>query len=511
VKVFVNYSRLVWVVMIDFQQAALSTQPSLADHARDQGPGAMTSEHRHGRGTRIAWLGLLLFKAMIVGVEAMLVLAAGQAVTAGLHAAGFSIMPPAPVALAGAYLLLVVATGAAAQPPRRRRESAALRVLLTVFVVGLLVDGRLLHALPALAVWFALAGCGIVFWRRLAMRLALAMPAIMPPRRPMAFIGNSDAAARLLLQIQANPHARLQPIGFFDDRNARVGPLHDKLPHLGTIDELVGYIHDHELRDVFVALPWSAGERIAALTDRLRFLPLTVRLIPDHAPPALRQRNAHQLEGVVMPTLMLPPSSPVGAAAKRGLDLLGCVLLLVPVGLLFLMVAAAIRIDSPGPVFFRQSRFGQYGRSFSIFKFRTLHVASADVRAETSVHRGDIRVTRIGRYLRRYSIDELPQIINVLLGEMSLVGPRPHAPRSKADGRIFAEVMSDYMLRYRVKPGMTGLAQVNGWRGNTDTEEKLRKRVEFDFDYIRNSSIFRDLKIIAWTIPSVLAPPVDNV
>ena len=452
-----------------------------------------------------------LFEVLILAVEAFLVLGAGAAVTAGLGMARFAVILPGPVALAVAYVLLVVASGAAAQPPRRRRQSGALRVLLAVFVVGLLVVGDVLRAVPALASWFALAASGIVCWRRLAMRLAQAIPALAPPSRPMAFIGNSEAAARLLLQIEANPHARLQPIGFFDDRNGRIGPLHDKLPYLGTIDELVGYIHDHELHDVFVALPWSAGARISALIERLRFLPLTVRLIPDQAPPALRQRNGHQLEGVVMPTLMLPPSSRAGAAAKRGLDLLGCALLLIPVALLFLLVALAIRIDSRGKVFFMQPRFGQYGRSFKIFKFRTLHVASADTAAETLVGRGDKRVTRVGRYLRKYSVDELPQIINVLLGEMSLVGPRPHAPRSKADGRIYAEVMSDYMLRYRVKPGMTGLAQVNGWRGNTDTEEKLRKRVEFDFDYIRHSSILWDLKIIMWTIPSVLLPPVDNV
>ena len=457
-------------------------------------------------------MGMRLFEVLILAVEACLVLGAGAAVAVGLSMARFAVMLPGPVALAVAYVLLVVAGGAAAQPPRRRRQSRALRVLLAVFVVGLLVVGHVMRAAPALALWFMLAASGIVFWRRLAMRLAQAIPTHAPPSRPMAFIGNSEAAARLLLQIEANPHAQMQPVGFFDDRNGRIGPLHDKLPYLGTIDELVGYIHDHELHDVFVALPWSAGARISALIDRLRFLPLTVRLIPDQAPPALRQhQGGHHLEGVVMPTLMLPSFSRAGAAAKRGLDLLGCALLLIPVALLFLLVALAIRIDSRGKVFFMQPRFGQYGRSFKIFKFRTLHVASADTAAETLVGRGDKRVTRVGRYLRKYSVDELPQIINVLLGEMSLVGPRPHAPRSKADGRIYAEVMSDYMLRYRVKPGMTGLAQVNGWRGNTDTEEKLRKRVEFDFDYIRHSSILRDLTIIMRTIPSVLLPPIDNV
>ncbi len=471
----------------------------------------MKAEGRENHRARIAGLGMHLFEAMILGIEAALVFVIGIAVAAVLKAAHFAVVLPGPTALAAAYVLLIVVSGAAAQPPRRKRHDAALRVLLTVFMVALLFTGNLLHTMPALAVWFIPAAFGIFFWRELAMRLAQLIPLLTPPPRPMAFIGNSESAARLLLQIDANPHARLRPVGFFDDRIERVGPLHGRLPYLGTIDELVSYIHNHELRDVFVALPWSAGERISVLIERLRFLPLTVRLIPDQTPPALRQRNVHQMEGVVMRTLMLPPSSPGGAVAKRALDLLGCILLLVPVGLLFVLVALAIRLDSRGNVFFLQPRFGQYGRSFDIFKFRTLHVASADTAAETLVKRGDRRVTRVGHYLRKYSVDELPQIINVLLGEMSLVGPRPHAPRSKADGRIYAEVMSDYMLRYRVKPGMTGLAQVNGWRGNTDTEEKLRKRVEFDFQYIKNSSLLRDLGIIARTIPSVLLPPLDNI
>ena len=468
-------------------------------------------EGRQNQRARISELGMHLFEAVILGVEGVLVSAIGMAVMAALEAVHYPVVLPNPLALAAAYVLLIVVSGAAAQPPRRKRYDAAIRVLLTVFTVGLLLTGNFLHTIPPLAVWFVPTAFGILSWRGLAMRLAHSIPLLTPPPRPMAFIGNSESAARLLLQIDADPHARLRPVGFFDDRIERVGPLHGKLPYLGTIDQLVSYIHSHELRDVFVALPWSAGARISVLIERLRFLPLTVRLIPDQTPPALRQRNVHQMEGVVMPTLMLPPSSPGGAAAKRALDLLGCVLLLVPVGLLFLLVACAIRLDSRGNVFFLQPRFGQYGRNFDIFKFRTLHVASTDVAAETQVQRGDRRVTRVGRYLRKYSLDELPQIINVLLGEMSLVGPRPHAPRSKADGRIYAEVMSDYMLRYRVKPGMTGLAQVNGWRGNTDTEEKLRKRVEFDFQYIRNSSLLRDLGILARTIPSVLLPPVDNV
>ena len=387
-----------------------------------------------------------------------------------------------------------------------------MRILTAVFVVALLLSGHELAKAPALALWAAIAASCHQRVALAGLRLSQTMPPGTWPARPVAFIGNSEAAARLLNELESDPWQNIQPVGFFDDRAARLGPLHDRLPYLGTIDGLVSYIHDNELSDVYMALPWSAGDRISVLIDRLRFLPLTVRLVPDTTPPALRLGQIkNQSQGVVMPTLMVPPFSLMGAAAKRTLDLIASLVLLIPLTPLFLLVALAIRLDSPGPVFFLQKRTGQFGRSFDIYKFRSLHVARADRAAEALVSKGDSRVTRVGKYLRKYSIDELPQIINVLVGDMSLVGPRPHAPRAKADRRIYAEVMPDYMLRYRVKPGMTGWAQVNGWRGNTDTEEKLRKRVEFDFEYIRNWSFLRDLRILVMTVPSALFPPQDNV
>jgi polysaccharide biosynthesis protein PslA len=408
-------------------------------------------------------------------------------------------------------VFLIVAGDAVARPPLRRHRGEALRILAAVFIVALLLSGHILNAAPGLALWAAISASAIGTWRWLSLRLSQSMPAEVWPARRVAFIGNSEAAARLLGELAADKRQNIQPVGFFDDRAARLGPLHDRLPYLGTIDGLVGFIHENELSDVYMALPWSAGERISVLIDRLRFLPLTVRLVPDATPPALRLGHANQSRGVVMPTLMVPPFSVAGALAKRTLDLAVSLALLVPLTPLFLLVMLAIRLDSKGPVFFLQKRTGQFGRSFDIYKFRSLHVARADSAAESLVSKGDARVTRVGKYLRKYSIDELPQLINVLLGDMSLVGPRPHAPRAKADRRIYAEVMPDYMLRYRVKPGMTGWAQVNGWRGNTDTEEKLRKRVEFDFEYIKSWSFVRDLQILVMTGPSALFPPKDNV
>jgi lipopolysaccharide/colanic/teichoic acid biosynthesis glycosyltransferase len=158
-----------------------------------------------------------------------------------------------------------------------------------------------------------------------------------------------------------------------------------------------------------------------------------------------------------------------------------------------------------------QTRIGQFGRSFRILKFRTLHAAQSDAAAETLVTKDDHRVTPAGRFLRYYSLDELPQLLNVLAGEMSLVGPRPHAASAKADGHVYRDVMPDYLLRYRAKPGMTGWAQVNGWRGNTDTADKLHRRVEFDFHYIQSWSMALDLYILIRTIPSIFAPTAKNV
>ncbi len=443
---------------------------------------------------------------MLVVVLAAMLIRALDAVTG--HAPGL----PNAWGLAACYGLLAVLTGACARPPRRARLRPALRVLGSVALVSFCVRGSwTFHCACALTLWWLSAAAFVAIWRRASIHVVSLCPSLLPARRPVAFIGNSDAACRMFHRIAADPFSRLNVLGFFDDRADRDGPLSNLLPRLGDIDSLVSFIHENELHDVYMALPWTAGPRISVLLDRMRFLPLTVRLLPDQAPPALRTRDAHQFGGVVMPTLMLPPFSAVGATIKRAIDIFGSVVLLLLLLPLFIAVAVAIKIDSAGPVFFSQARSGQYGRSFNIFKFRSLHVATADRAAETLVERGDTRVTRVGRTLRKYSVDELPQIVNVLLGDMSLVGPRPHATRAKADGRIYAEIIPEYMMRYRVKPGMTGWAQVNGWRGNTDTEEKLRKRVEFDFTYISQWSPVRDFEILLRTIPSVLMPTPDNL
>ena len=329
-------------------------------------------------------------------------------------------------------------------------------------------------------------------------------------RRPTIVVGNNDAALALVRGLRSDESSPYRLVGFFDDGQGRDGPLTGVIPYMGTLDAVSSFAETYEELDVFLAVSWTAGSRILQAVEQLRFMPATIRLIPDLPAFAALSATAAAAAAKLTPILHTPPLPPYQRVVKLATDLgLGAIVLVLLTPIL-LGTALAIKLDSPGSVIFRQPRRGQFGRLFSIYKFRSLYTARADSNADTLVTKGDSRVTRVGRFIRKYSIDELPQIINVLKGDMSLVGPRPHAIMAKADGRLYGDVVPNYSLRYRVKPGMTGWAQINGWRGETDTEEKLRKRVEFDFYYISHWSWRLDLKILFRTLPAMLFPSAGN-
>ena len=192
------------------------------------------------------------------------------------------------------------------------------------------------------------------------------------------------------------------------------------------------------------------------------------------------------------------------AVVKRAQDLLLASLLLLVLSPVLLAVAVTVKLDSRGPVLFKQPRRGFNGRVFHIYKFRSMHAHLADVACARQTSRGDPRLTRVGAFLRRHSIDELPQLLNVLRGEMSIIGPRPHALSTRTEGLLLEDAVDSYVARYRVKPGITGWAQVNGWRGELDTREKLERRVEFDLDYAERWSLLMDLRILWRTLRCVL-------
>lgn len=252
-----------------------------------------------------------------------------------------------------------------------------------------------------------------------------------------------------------------------------------------------------------IVLSWRLLEAFEACPDlRCRLLDLLLAA-PGRVRIALPGGSR---EPLVLATLLEPALGPGARLAKRGFDLVVACLLLLAAAPLLAIIALAVKLDSPGKVFFRQRRIGYCGRIFRMWKFRTMYERASDPGGCRLTERDDERVTRVGRFLRRTSLDELPQLLNVLTGEMSLVGPRPHPLEAKAGGHLYPEVVPDIARRLRVKPGITGLAQIEGWRGNTDTEDKLVERIRADLRYIESWSFWLDLDILLRTpLASLLA------
>lgn len=323
----------------------------------------------------------------------------------------------------------------------------------------------------------------------------------------VAIYGASSQGQKLAQYVRGNSKLTISLVGFFDDRrDGRVPILVDDLPVFGTSDDLIAMIRDGLIDQVIVALPWSAEQRIQQVVQKLALTPVRIRLAPDLANFAFAHRPLVLLGDLPVITLFERPISGTDAIVKRAEDIVFTSLILLFIWPVMLLAALAVKLDSPGPVFFRQPREGFNNQSFNVLKFRSMAHGDCQTADVDQATRGDSRITRTGRFIRATSIDELPQLINVLKGDMSLVGPRPHAPSTRAAGRPFHEVVQTYAARHKVKPGITGWAQVCGWRGETDTEAKLVKRLEHDLYYIENWSVTFDIYILFRTVFAVLFP-----
>jgi Undecaprenyl-phosphate glucose phosphotransferase len=318
-----------------------------------------------------------------------------------------------------------------------------------------------------------------------------------------------EVALRMVLVGFGGADPRLALLAADDSATRIVGVLGPDAEALGyrhvpDLEALVAMIRRSEVD--LVAIDASIGDTIwiEDVIQRLGETPVDVRLIPDAPSIAYLSSPVSYLCGLPLLHVLDQPISGAARIAKKAEDMvlaLGALVLLAP---LMLLAAIAIKLDSPGPVLFRQKRYGYNNRIIWVLKFRTMHVAYSDAVGASQAVRNDPRVTRVGRWLRRFSVDELPQLLNVLNGEMSIVGPRPHAVATRAAGLLFEQAVADYMARHRVKPGITGWAQVNGWRGETDTVEKLQRRIECDLYYIRNWSLALDLHILLRTVRCVV-------
>jgi len=351
----------------------------------------------------------------------------------------------------------------------------------------------------AIAVWVAATPAVLFAAHRL-------IPAILPRvfaaedlQRSAVIVGANELGRRLASELREQPVHGIRLVGYFDDRSAN---RHDGLPPgecLGTLGDLAEHVKKHRIDLIYVALPMASQPRIVRLLEELHDTTASIYFVPDIFVFDLIQARIDTIGDIPVVAVCETPLYGINGLIKRASDLVFASAILVLISPVLLACAIGVKLSSPGPVFFRQRRYGIDGREILVYKFRTMTVCE-DGSQITQARRDDPRVTRFGAILRRYSLDELPQFVNVLQGRMSVVGPRPHAV---AHNEMYRKLIRGYMFRHKTKPGITGLAQVNGFRGETASLERMQGRVEQDLAYLRNWSLFLDVKIIFKTLAVV--------
>ena len=313
--------------------------------------------------------------------------------------------------------------------------------------------------------------------------------------RSAIFAGYNNSSLELARRLTNNPAMRLEVSGFFDDRSSDRLGLEPDAKLMGSLSDLSTYVKEHGTDVIFIALPIRHVKRVMNLLDDLRDTTASIYYVPDIFVFDLIQARSGEIHGIPVVAMCETPFYGYRGVTKRLTDIgLSIVILLLFLPLL-LLIAVLVKMSSPGPVIFKQRRYGLDGREIAVYKFRTMSVTE-DGEHIRQASKADSRITRIGRVLRRTSMDELPQLINVLQGRMSLVGPRPHAV---AHNEEYRKLIKGYMVRHKVLPGITGLAQVNGCRGETSQLEEMEARVNYDLDYLRHWTPMLDIKIILLT------------
>ena len=319
-------------------------------------------------------------------------------------------------------------------------------------------------------------------------------------RRRAVIAGLNEQGLELARRLAADPYTRVRVAGFFDDRSGeRVNPNAEHTV-LGGMKVLPAFVKEHRVDIIYVSLPMASQPRILQLLDELRDTTASIYFVPDIFVTDLIQGRMDTVGGLPVVAVCESPFTGFSGVVKRASDIVLASIILVLAAPLMLAVAVAVKMSSAGPVIFRQRRYGLDGREIVVYKFRSMRVTE-DGQTIIQARQGDPRLTRVGAFLRRTSLDELPQFFNVLQGRMSIVGPRPHAV---AHNETYRKLIKGYMVRHKVKPGITGWAQVNGYRGETETLDKMKARIDFDLDYLRNWSLRLDLYIIARTFWVVL-------
>jgi putative colanic acid biosynthesis UDP-glucose lipid carrier transferase len=317
--------------------------------------------------------------------------------------------------------------------------------------------------------------------------------------RKAIIAGYNGSSLELARRLKKHPGMRLEVTGFFDDRSTDRLGLEADAQLIGPLTDLGTYVKEHRTDVIFIALPIRHVKRVMNLLDDLRDTTASIYYVPDIFVFDLIQARSGEIQGIPVVAMCETPFYGYRGVAKRLTDILLSIVILLLLLPLLALICIMVKISSPGPVIFKQRRYGPDGKEIAVYKFRTMNVTEdgAQIRQASKT---DNRITRIGGILRRSSLDELPQLINVLQGRMSLVGPRPHAV---AHNEEYRKLIKGYMVRHKVLPGITGLAQVNGCRGETSQLEEMEARVNYDLDYLRRWTPMLDIKIILMTVVKV--------
>lgn len=318
--------------------------------------------------------------------------------------------------------------------------------------------------------------------------------------RRAVIVGGGTTARDLIRSLEQQPDNDIRICGIFDDRGEKRSPnVVAGYPKLGRVDDLLEFARLARVDMLIIAMPLAAEARVLEFLRKLWVLPIDIRLAAHTNKLRFRARSYSYVGTVPMLDIFDRPITDWDSVAKRLFDIVFSLFAIAIFWPVMLVTAIAVKATSEGPVLFKQKRHGFNNEEIDVYKFRSMYAHMSDPTARAAVTKGDPRVTRVGRFIRRTSIDELPQFFNVLKGDLSLVGPRPHAVSAQTRDRLYVEVVEGYFARHRVKPGVTGWAQINGWRGEMDSDDKIRQRTAFDLFYIENWSLFLDLKILLLT------------
>ena len=483
------------------------TSPAVpaARFSRQSGGPAGSAPARVGHGGLSGHMFVVLTRCTDLALLALSGVAATQICNALdiASTAGETILATVAASLAALFVLNQMDAYA---PSRLRNPTHRVKTICIALAVGyataivcftlMPIAGESLRWWPLM--WLGTAGVTLCFAALLTAQAARALSNAEKLATRVAVVGVSDYSLAMIDSISADPDRAATFVGLYHDGSDQFAPG-GELPVLGSIGDLVLHSRRDRIDAIVLALPLSDEQRLKRSRAALRSVTADIYLAGELLEYACKTSKLDRVGPVAVIKIGSRPLTEWESLEKSAFDWCVSAILLVAALPFLCLIALAIRLDSPGPVLFRQPRLGFNNNMFNVFKFRTMYHHMTDMTADRQTTRDDARVTRVGRILRKTSLDEIPQLLNVLRGEMSLVGPRPHAPTTKAGHQLFHVAVADYALRHRVKPGITGWAQVNGWRGETRTLEQIEQRVAHDLYYIDNWSFLLDIKIMILT------------